>query len=187
MEIRHSHDIALHDLRGAIALVPQEAFLFSTTIRENVALGRPDAPEADVLQAVADARLAPDIERFPDGLDTMVGERGVTLSGGQKQRTTLARAIATDAPILVLDDSLSAVDAETERAILVNLRRVRSNRSAIIVAHRVSALRDADHILLLRDGRVAEEGTHDQLLERNGEYARIAHAQALEQEIEAME
>ncbi|MHC4848211.1 MAG: ABC transporter ATP-binding protein [Planctomycetota bacterium] len=184
---RDIHDIALKDLRGAIALVPQEAFLFSASIRENVLFGRPGAPDTELLQAIEDARLADDLAQFPAGIETIVGERGVTLSGGQKQRTTLARAIATDAPILVLDDALSAVDSETETAILDSLRRVRRDRTAIIVAHRVSALRDADHILVLRDGRVIEEGSHEELLDLDGEYARLARAQALEEEIEAMD
>ena len=184
---REIHDISLGRLRGTVALVPQEAFLFSASIRDNVLFGRPDAPEEELLQAVADARLAKDLEQFPNGIDTIVGERGVTLSGGQKQRATLARAIATDAPVLVLDDALSAVDSETETAILDSLRRVRRNRTAIIVAHRVSALRDADHILVLRGGRIAEEGSHQELLDLDGEYARLARAQALEEEIEAMD
>jgi ATP-binding cassette subfamily B protein len=180
-------DLPLANLRAAIAMVPQEAFLYSAPIRENVLFGNPDGTEEELRAAVEDARLAPDLEQLPKGVDTVVGERGVTLSGGQKQRATLARALATRSPVLVLDDSLSAVDSETESAILQSLRRVREGRTAIIVAHRVSALRDADRIILLRDGRIAESGTHEELLERGGEYARLARAQALEEEIEAME
>ncbi|MEM8884054.1 MAG: ABC transporter ATP-binding protein [Planctomycetota bacterium] len=181
------HDLTLDRLRRAVTIVPQEAFLFSATLRENILHGRPDATDAQLDAAVEDARLAADLPQLPDGLDTVVGERGVTLSGGQKQRATLARALISDAPILVLDDSLSAVDSETETAILHNLRRVREGRTAIIVAHRISALRDADHILLLRDGHIAEQGTHDELVALDGEYARIARAQALEEEIEAID
>jgi len=181
------HDLRLSDLRERIAMIPQEAFLYSTTIRENVAFGRPDAPTTDIEKAVEDASLAKDLDQLPKRLETIVGERGVTLSGGQKQRTTIARALATDAPMLVLDDSLSAVDSETESAVLGNLRHVREGRTAIIVAHRVSAVRDADHIIHLRDGRVTEQGTHAELLELDGDYAQMARAQALEDEIEAME
>ena len=184
---RDVHAIPLRTLRETIAFVPQESFLFSTTIRENVLLGRPDAPETELLQAVEDARLTGDLAQLPSGLDTIVGERGVTLSGGQKQRATLARALATNAPVLVLDDSLSAVDSETEAAILENLRRVRRGRTALIVAHRISAVRDADVIIYLRDGGILEQGTHAELIRLDGEYARLARAQALEEEIEAME
>ncbi len=184
---RDVHDIPLRDLRATVAFVPQEAFLFSASIRENVVFGRADAPEAEITRAIADARLAGDLDRLPKGIETVVGERGVTLSGGQKQRATLARALATDAPVLVLDDSLSAVDSETEAAILENLRRVREGRTALIIAHRISALRDADNIIYLRDGGILEQGTHTELLRLDGEYARLARAQALEEEIEAME
>jgi len=178
------HDVALADLRRAIALVPQEAFLFSTTIRENVAFAREDG---EVERAVRDAHLHHDVEGFPEGLDTVVGERGVTLSGGQKQRTALARALAADAPILILDDALSAVDTETEMAILRNLRRIGDARTVIVVAHRISALRHADRILYLCDGRVAEAGTHTELVALGGAYARLARAQELEAEIQGMD
>jgi ATP-binding cassette subfamily B protein len=184
---RDVHDIPLGELRAAIAFVPQEAFLFSTTIRENVAFARPDAPQPVLEAAARDACLERDLEGFPDGMETVVGERGVTLSGGQKQRVALARALVADAPILVLDDALSAVDAETEAAILESLRRVRAGRTVLVVAHRISAVRDADKILYLEGGRVAEEGTHAELLAKGGAYARLARTQEIEAEIEAIE
>ncbi len=179
-------DLPLRTVRGAIAFVPQEAFLFSATVRENIEFGREGASEEALLQAVADASLSGDLADFPRGLDTLVGERGITLSGGQKQRSALARALVAEAPILVLDDALSAVDAETETRILESLRRVRRGRTVLIVAHRVSAVRDSDLILLLDGGRVAERGTHADLLARGGAYARMAHLQQIESEIEAM-
>jgi ABC-type multidrug transport system fused ATPase/permease subunit len=170
-----------------VAFVPQEPFLFSATIRENVAHGRPGADAAAIEEAVDDARLAADLSQMPKGLDTRVGERGVTLSGGQKQRAALARALVSDAPILVLDDALSAVDSETEAAILRNLRRHKAGRTALVVAHRVSAVQDADHIVYLRDGGVVEQGTHAELIAQGGDYARLAAAQAIEAEIEEMD
>ncbi len=177
------HELPLARLRRAIAMVPQESFLFSTTIRENIALGRPEASPEDVDEAARLAGLEVDIESFPQGLETMVGERGITLSGGQKQRVALARAILRDAPILALDDCLSAVDAETEARILGHLRTVFPGRTVFQVSHRVSAVRDADLIVVLDRGEIRERGTHDELLALGGLYADLNRRQMLEEEL----
>jgi ATP-binding cassette, subfamily B, multidrug efflux pump len=180
-------EIPLARLRGAMAVVPQEAFLFSDTITGNIGFGVPpgDATPERIREAAAVARLDVDVEGFPAGYDTLVGERGITLSGGQKQRTALARALMTDPRILILDDALSAVDTYTEEEILSRLRHVTRARTAIIVAHRISTVRDADRIFVLDDGRIVEEGTHDNLVRRDGPYAAMYRRQLLEEELAA--
>ncbi len=173
----------LESLRGMIAVVPQDAFLFTASIAQNIALG---SPEATIEQIRAVARLASveqDILRFPAGYDTLVGERGVTLSGGQKQRIAIARALLLDAPILVLDDALSAVDVSTERNILSHLRHARQGRTTIILCHRLSAVEDADQIVVLSHGEIKERGTHTRLLQEKGWYSRMYDYQKLEQAV----
>jgi ATP-binding cassette subfamily B protein len=174
-------------LRGAIGFVPQEPFLFSATLAENVSFGLGVEPEvrAQVERAAWVARLDADLPSFPKGYDTVVGERGITLSGGQKQRTAMARAVAVDPAILVLDDALSAVDTDTEETILRRLADVMRARTCLIVSHRVSTVRGADQIVVLDDGRVAEQGTHDALVARGGLYAELARKQQLEDELAA--
>ena len=184
-------ELPLSTLRGAIGFVPQEPFLFSDSLAANVAFGydaqsRPSHNrEAAILHAASVARLDKDVVDFPKAYDTMVGERGITLSGGQKQRSALARAIAIDPKILILDDALSAVDTYTEEEILSQLRGVMRERTSIIVSHRVSTVRDADLILVLDNGRIAERGTHDQLIRGGGLYAELHKKQLLEEELAA--
>jgi ATP-binding cassette subfamily B protein len=176
-------ELSLARLRGAIAMVPQESFLFSATIAENVALGRPDATRAELEEAVALAGLDADLEALPKGLDTRVGERGVTLSGGQRQRVALARALIARPRILLLDDCLSALDARTEARVLDNVRRLLPGRTVLIVAHRVSTVEAADLIVVLERGEIVERGTHAELLARGGRYAALARMQRLEEEL----
>ena len=177
-------DLPLDRLRGAIGYVPQEPLLFSETVAGNVAFGA-GRPVEEVARAVTDAvalaRLDTDVAGFPKGLETEVGERGITLSGGQKQRAALARALLTEPRILILDDALSAVDTHTEEEILSRLRKVMRQRTTILVAHRISTVRDADLILVLDDGRVVERGRHDDLVARGGLYAGLHRKQLLEE------
>ena len=168
---RDVRDIPLLELRGMIGFVPQEPFLFSDTLADNVAFGVPGMKQSDpatIEAAAAVAQLDKDVRDFPQGYETMVGERGITLSGGQKQRTAIARAVVTDPRILVLDDALSAVDTYTEEEILSRLRRVMKERTAIIISHRISTVRDADQIVVLDAGRVVEKGRHDELIRLGG-------------------
>ena len=176
--------IPLDDLRERIGMVPQETFLFSETIAENIRFGRSSANDIDLLAMADLAGLAEDLASFPGGLDTVVGERGITLSGGQKQRTAIARAIVRDPAILLLDDALSAVDTQTEERILRALREVRVGRTVLVVSHRVSSVKDADQIIVLAEGRIVEQGTHDALLDLDGYYADLYRRQTLEEEIE---
>ncbi len=184
MDIRK---IFLSDLRGLIAFVPQEPFLFSGTIRENITFGSPDVSEEQLKEAVRKSVLENTIADFPLGLETVVGEKGVILSGGQKQRIALARALLRNAPILILDDPISQVDAETGTAIIQTIREISRNpaqlRTVIIVSHRLSALRSVDRIITLTDGRITESGTHAQLLAGNGYYARTWRLQEIEEEL----
>jgi ATP-binding cassette subfamily B protein len=176
-------DFALESLRRQIGFVPQETFLFSETIRENIAFGKEDATDEEVSSAAEAANIGQDIEEFPEKYRTLVGERGITLSGGQKQRTAIARAIIRNPRILVLDDALSSVDTHTEDKILNHLREVMQNRTTIFISHRVSTVRNADRIAVLHGGRIVELGTHDELLARNGYYSDLYNKQLLEEEL----
>jgi ATP-binding cassette subfamily B protein/ATP-binding cassette subfamily C protein/ATP-binding cassette subfamily B multidrug efflux pump len=178
-------EFRLATLRAQIAWVPQEAFLFSASIAANIALARADASRAEVEAAARLADLHADILRFPHGYETRVGERGVTLSGGQRQRVAIARALLSEAPLLLLDDALSAVDTGTETRILAHLRETRRGRSAIIVSHRLSAVADADRIVVLKDGHVTESGSHEELIAHDGWYAAQWRYQQLEASLEA--
>jgi ATP-binding cassette subfamily B protein len=176
-------EFSLEPLRRQIGFVPQETFLFSETVRENIAFGEEDATDEQIGSAAEAANLAQDIEEFPDKYRTLVGERGITLSGGQKQRTAIARAIIRNPRILILDDALSSVDTHTEDKILNHLREVMRGRTTIFISHRVSTVRNADQIAVLHAGRIVEQGTHDELLARNGYYSDLYNKQLLEEEL----
>jgi len=178
-------EIPLGVLRSSIGYVPQETFLFSETIAENIAFGVENATREEIEQAAVEAGIADDILEFPKGYETIVGERGITLSGGQKQRTAIARALIRRPRILILDDALSSVDTYTEEKILAHLRRIMRDRTSLIVSHRVSTVKDADLIVVLEDGRIAERGTHDTLIARGGLYAELYEKQLLEEELAA--
>ncbi|HEV2619415.1 MAG TPA: ATP-binding cassette domain-containing protein, partial [Acidobacteriaceae bacterium] len=180
---RPIRDYALQELRRNIGFVPQETFLFSDTIAQNIAFGRPNATPLEILDAATTAHIAAEILEFPHGFETRVGERGITLSGGQKQRTAIARAVIRSSSILILDDALASVDTYTEERILAGLREVMRGRTTIFISHRISTARNADQIAVLVAGRIAELGTHDALMARNGYYTALAEKQQLEEEL----
>ncbi len=184
LEGRDVRSLPLENLRAAVGYVPQDTFLFSVPIRENVTFGRPEATQEQIDYALTVSRLSNDLVQFPDGIDTLIGERGVTLSGGQKQRTAIARAVLRAPAVLVLDDALSSVDTHTAAQILQGLREVMKGRTSIIIAQRIATVKDADQIVVLHDGRIAERGTHRELLGQGGRYAAMYRRELLEAELE---
>ena len=173
----------LYDLRDQIGFVPQDPFLFSDTIENNIKFGKADATEQEIIEAAKNAALHKSIKKFKEGYKTILGERGVTLSGGQKQRASIARAIIKSPEILIFDDCLSAVDTATEEKILSNLKRISENRTTFIISHRVSSAKNADQIIVLDNGKIVQQGAHNQLITQKGYYKELYEQQLLEKEI----
>jgi ATP-binding cassette, subfamily B, bacterial len=174
------HDLRAYDLdelRRRMALVSQDTYLFNTTVRDNLRIGRPEATEAELIEAAREANAHEFITHLPDGYDTVIGERGVQLSGGQRQRLSIARAILKDAPVLILDEATSHLDSENERLVHQALKRLMAGRTTLMIAHRLSTVREADHLVVLDDGAVVEQGTHEELSEKGGVYARLVAMQ----------
>jgi ATP-binding cassette subfamily B protein len=179
-------ELNLKDLRESIGYVPQDAFLFSDSIRNNIRIGKESADDEEIRQAAESAYILHNIENFQNGFDTLVGERGVTLSGGQKQRVSIARALIADPEILIFDDCLSAVDTETEEIILKNLGKATKGKTTIIISHRTSSVKNADHIIVLDHGRVVQSGVHEDLILKEGYYQDI-YNQQLEEKLSGQE
>ncbi|VTS34422.1 ABC transporter ATP-binding protein/permease [Streptococcus pseudoporcinus] len=175
-------DYLLEDMRRLIGYVPQDQFLFATTILENVRFGNTGLSKEQVVAAIRLSQVYDDVMDMPEGFDTLIGEKGVSLSGGQKQRLAMSRAMVLDPEILILDDSLSAVDAKTEHAIIENLKETRRHKTTIITAHRLSAVVHADLILVMKNGRIIERGRHEELIQKNGWYAKTYVSQQMEME-----
>ena len=179
-------NIPLETLRTKVGLVQQESFLFSDSVLNNISYGLKEVDSDRVKQVSEIAQFHKDVESFPKGYDTIVGERGITFSGGQKQRACLARALAIDPKILILDDSFSAVDTHTEEDILKSLKNFMRGRTSIIISHRISTVKDADNIIVLSEGKIAEQGKHDDLVAKGGVYAELHYKQLLEKELEEL-